>query len=241
MSNADIASTWKTEESLPDPLPDSPMPLFQDWLDQQVAAKLTPNPNAMTLGTVSSNLRPRARVVLCRGVDPQAGHITFFTNLHSDKGRELAANPHASATFLWDHAQRQARLEGPVTHAPDADSDAYFAKRHWTKRIGAWASHQSQPIESRDELIAAVGRVVEDLELDLTALMAIDEGGPDVEIPRPPHWGGFRIWVDRLELWCNGEGRIHDRARWTRELDEHDEGGLQTYTGGEWSATRLQP
>jgi len=217
------------------------MPLFRAWFDEMVAAKHTPNPNAMTLGTVSAHGRPRARVVLCRGIDPQLGHITFFTNYQSDKGRELTANPHASATFLWDHAQRQARLEGRVTKAPDADSDAYFAKRHWTKRVGAWASHQSQPIGSRDELIAAVGRVVEELDLDLAALMAIDEGGPDVVIPRPPHWGGFRIWIDRLELWCQGEGRIHDRARWHRELHEHREGELHTYTGGEWSATRLQP
>jgi len=125
--------------------------------------------------------------------------------------------------------------------APEAESDAYFAKRYWTKRIGAWASAQSQPIGSRDELIASVGVWVDKLGLDLTALLAIDEGGPNVEIPRPPHWGGFRVWIDRLELWCEGEGRVHDRGRWHRELTARHDGPEPGFNAGPWSATRLQP
>jgi len=236
-----VAATWSAEELLPDPLPGSPMPLFRAWFDEMGEAKDTPNPNAMTLGTVSAAGRPRARVVLCRGIDVERGSIQFYTNYASDKGQELAANPVASATFLWDHAKRQARLEGRVAKAPEHESDAYFANRHWTKRIGAWASDQSQPLEDRDQLIARVGEVIEELGLDLNALMAIDEGGPNVDIPRPPHWGGFRIYLDRLELWCEGTGRTHDRARWQRELTEAEVDGIPGFAGGTWSSTRLQP
>lgn len=213
------------------------MPLFERWFDEMVAAKQQPNPGAIALGTVDHRGRPRARIVLCRGISVEDGYIQFYTNYNSDKGQELTANPVASATFLWDHAKRQARLEGHVVRAPEAESDAYFQKRYWTKRIGAWASAQSQPLESRDQLINRVGEVIEELGLDLAALLAIDEGGPNVHIPRPPHWGGFRLWIDRLELWCEGTGRTHDRARWERELTAAGDG----YTGSAWTSTRLQP
>lgn len=213
------------------------MPLFEAWFDEMGGADRQPNPNCFTLGTVTADLRPRARVVLCRGIDAQHGHVTFFTSYASDKGKELAANPNASASFHWDFVQRQVRFEGRAVRAPEAESDAYFARRHWMKRVGAWASEQSKPIGSREELIEKVGAAVEKLGLDLMALMAIDEGGPDVAIPRPPYWGGFRIWIDRAELWCAGEGRVHDRARWTRELTPEGDG----FTGSEWVATRLQP
>lgn len=237
MSINDVAATWNAEEILPEALPGSPMPLFGEWFDAMVAAKHKPNPDSMVLGTVDARGRPRARVVLCRKIDPEAGYIQFYTNYKGDKGCEIEANPVASATFHWDHVSRQARLEGRVVRAPEAESDAYFAKRYWTKRIGAWASEQSKPIESRDELIASVGFWVDKLGLDLKALLAIDEGGPNVDIPRPPHWGGYRIWIDRLELWCEGEGRVHDRARWTRELTAQGDG----FVCGDWASTRLQP
>lgn len=229
---------WSTEELLPDPLPASPLPIFRAWFDEAAETRNVPNPNAFTLATADPDGSPHARIVLCKALHEAPGFLVFYTNYQGNKGRQLAANPRAAATFHWDHHQRQVRVEGPVVRSPAEESDAYFASRHWTKRIGAWASDQSRPIGSHDELIAKVGEAIDRLGIDLAALAAIEEGGPDVTIPRPPHWGGFRLWAERVELWCGGQGRIHDRAVWTREL--HPDPG-QGFTAGAWSAERLQP
>ena len=129
----------------------------------------------------------------------------------------------------WDALHRQVRIEGPVVKTPDADSDKYFASRAWQSRLGAWASQQSEPIGSRAELQAAVaaaakrfGTPVPDAPVDS---LSPNLDGParapqDVVVPRPPHWGGFRIWAESVELWVEGDARIHDRARWTRTLNE---------------------
>lgn len=224
-------------ETLPDDLPEDPFPTFVRWFDEARAAARTPNTHAMTLATVDPQGWPAARIVLCRRIDPQAGFIQFFTNYRGGKGRELEATPRAATVFHWDHADRQVRLVGPVVRCSPAESDAYFRSRHWSKRLGAWASDQSEPIGSRDDLIAKVDEVAQRLGLDLLALMRIDEGGPDVEIPRPPHWGGFHLHAHRVELWCGSAQRIHDRAVWTRTLTPEPGG----FVGGAWTSTRLQP
>jgi pyridoxamine 5'-phosphate oxidase len=220
--------------SLPDPLPAEPFGIFRTWFEEAVATRRdpNPNPNAMSLATIGADGLPACRIVLCKSFDADAGTITFFTNYKGRKGRDLAANPRAAVCFHWDAAERQVRIEGPVTRASEQESDAYFATRPWDSRIGAWASSQSEPLASRADLIASARRVLKDLGISLAEL-AIK--GNAVSIPRPPHWGGFVIKAARVELWLGGPGRFHDRAAWTREVS------ADCLTAGPWSATRLQP
>lgn len=235
-----MSTTWSTEETLPDPLPADPFPIVRAWFDEAHARGDQPNPNAMTIATADPDGTPHARVVLCKAMHEGPGFVVFYTNYQGPKGRQLAANPRAAAILHWDHTDRQIRLEGPVVKSPPEESDAYFRTRHWTSRVGAWASEQSEPIATRDDLIAKVGDAVERLGLDLGQLMALDAGeGEDVEIPRPPHWGGFRLWADTAELWCAGTGRVHDRARWTRDLTPNSDGA--SFDAGPWCGTRIQP
>jgi pyridoxamine 5'-phosphate oxidase len=224
---------------LPETLPDSPFPMFQSWFDEEVAARRVPNPSAMTLATIGEGGTPRARVVLCRGIDAGRGFITFFTNYEGAKGRELLAGGVAGAVFHWDHSERQVRIEGPVTKSPAEESDAYFAARPWESRISAWASRQSRPLESRAELLARVGEVMEELKLDPAEFLA---RGNAASVPRPPHWGGFRIHASRVELWLGGPGRLHDRAVWERGVRvQRSAGATNVEAERPWRSTRLQP
>ncbi len=206
--------------SLPEPLPDDPLPLLKTWLDE--AQREIRNATAMTLATVEPGGRPSARMVICRGFDPVAGWLVFYTDRASDKGTALAATPWASCVFHWDAFERQVRVEGPVTFAPEADSDAYWNGRPPDARIAASASAQSRPLRSRSELFARIAETTK------------AAGGV---IPRPPRWGGYRVWAERVELWVGQPARAHDRARWTRTLTPLDDG----FKGSAWSATRLQP
>ncbi len=210
-------------ESLSDPLPEEPLETAAGWLAESWRQRGQPNPNAMTLATSTRDGRPSARIVLCKEIAARPGYVVFYTNYHSRKGRELAENPRAAAVLHFDPLQCQVRIEGIVEKAPDEDSDAYFASRALPSRIGAWASAQSEPIESRERLRAAVASVARRF-------------GPTV--PRPPHWGGYRLWAEAVELWVAGEARIHDRARWSRHLTQRPGGGIEP---GPWSVTRLQP
>ena len=211
-------------ELLGEPLPADPLALAADWLADAWHRRLQPNPNAMALATSTPDGRPSVRIVLCKDIVPQPGYVMFYTNHQSRKGEELAANPRAAAVLHWDALRRQVRIEGPVEIAPAGDSDAYFASRARESRIGAWASAQSQPVASRAALLEQVARETARFEADA--------------VPRPPHWGGFRLWADSVELWVDGQARIHDRARWTRGLTADGRGG---FIPGPWSATRLQP
>jgi pyridoxamine 5'-phosphate oxidase len=225
------------KEHLPDQLPPEPLALVADWLSQATRDNVQPTPNAMVLATVDAQGAPAARVVLCKEIRPDVGYITFFTNYLSRKGAELGANARAAVVMYWDVLHRQVRLEGRVTLTTAAESDAYFASRTWQSRIGAWASEQSAPIASRAELIRATDAAAR--RFGAPTPTSSDDTAPDlgVPIPRPPHWGGYHLWVDAVELWVEGAARLHDRARWTRTLAP-DGGGFK---GGRWSATRLQP
>lgn len=233
----DQAESFGPRQTLPEPLPAEPFALFRAWFDEAHALKAQPNPNCMTLATVDPDGRPSARIVLCKGIDAAAGWIVFFTNRASRKGDALAAHPRAAAVFHWDHLDRQVRLEGPIVHSPDAESDAYFNSRHPASRIGAWASDQSRPIASRAELFAKVEATIRRFDVDLAAL--IDPDAPDPKIPRPPHWGGYRLWAQSVELWTGSDVRIHDRALWQRTLTPNADGS--SFTATPWTATRLQP
>ena len=215
---------------LPEPLPASPLPLFSQWFAEARARGTQPNPDAMVLATVGANARPSARVVLCKRIDDQAGYIVFFTNYQSRKGSELAGHPRAATVMHWDALHRQVRIEGPVLPSPTAESDEYFKTRAVLSRVGAWASDQSKPLGSRAELAAKVETV--------SQRFGVAPGAEDVHVPRPPHWGGFRLWIESIELWVEAPGRVHDRAVWTRSLNRN---GEYSYDAGPWSATRLNP
>ena len=224
-------------ELLPEPLPPEPLVVLNRWMAESWEQRLQPNPNAMVLATSDPDGHLSARVVLCKEIVEQPGYLVFFTNYLSRKGRQLKENPRAAAVIHWDALHRQVRIEGPVVQAPPADSDAYFASRPWQSRVGAWASEQSAPVGSREALQKAVASTAARFGVPDPG-EAVSEAHDEFVIPRPPHWGGYRLWADSVELWVEGEGRIHDRARWTRELTPQADGFFGV---GRWSATRLQP
>ncbi|MGH8258640.1 MAG: pyridoxamine 5'-phosphate oxidase [Steroidobacteraceae bacterium] len=212
-------------------LPPEPLETAAAWLAQAWSLRAQPNPNSMTLATSSRDGRPSARVVLCKEIVARPGYVVFYTNYHSRKGRELADNPRAAAVLHFDALQCQVRVEGLIELSPPAESDAYFASRALQSRIGAWASDQSEPIDSREHLREAVA--------DAASRFGVDpDAAPDAIIPRPPHWGGYRLWAEAVELWESGAARIHDRARWSRSLARLGDGRMEV---GGWSVTRLQP
>jgi pyridoxamine 5'-phosphate oxidase len=224
-------------ETLPDPLPANPLESASQWLAQARIDAAQPNPNAMVLATVDSRGHPSARVVLCKQIAPQQGYIVFYTNYFSRKGAELKGNPRAAAVFHWDHRHRQVRIEGQVEALSTTENDAYFRARAWQSRIGAWASQQSQPVASRAELEASVAREAVRFGIPYAGPGSVEPDHVAVDVPRPPNWGGYRLYADAVELWVEGEFRIHDRARWTRTLIEP----LDAATALGWVATRLQP
>ena len=166
----------------------------------------------MALSTVTSEGRPRVRMVLCKGVSEEG--VRFFTNYESAKAVELEASGFAAVAFWWDKLARQIRVEGRIERLPRAEIEAYFAVRPRESQLGAWASPQSQPVASREALDALQAAVEERFV-----------GGP---VPCPPHWGGYLIRPDRVEAWMGGLGRLHDRLVWERE-------------GATWRLTRLAP
>jgi pyridoxamine 5'-phosphate oxidase len=233
-----MSSSKKTfwTETLPDPLPANPLEWAAQWLEQAQRDAAQPNPNSMVLATVDSRGYPSARVVLCKEIAAQQGFILFYTNYRSRKGSELAANPRAAVVFHWDHLHRQVRAEGQVAVLSDAENDAYFRTRVWQKQLGAWASQQSQPVESRKALADAVAQEARRFGIPYGGPGSEEPESITVSVPRPPNWGGYRLYVDAIELWVEGEYRIHDRARFTRPLE-----ASRASPGLPWASTRLQP
>jgi pyridoxamine 5'-phosphate oxidase len=199
-----------TERDLADAV--DPFRLFGEWLAEAVERE--PNdPNAMALATVDAAGMPDVRMVLLKG--HEEGGFVFYTNLESRKGRQLAAEPRAALLFHWKSLRRQVRIRGEVQPVTAEEADAYFATRPRLARVGAWASRQSEPLESRLALEKAVARY--------TAKY------PAGAVPRPPHWSGFRLVPEEIEFWREGAFRLHDRIRFTRDAD------------GGWTKSRLFP
>lgn len=195
-----------------DELDPNPIVQLQRWLDDAIAAGLS-HPNAMALATADAEGRPSVRHVLLKGLDERG--LEFHTNYESRKGHDLAANPRASVVFPWFGLWRQATASGTVTKVSAEESDAYFESRDRGSQIGAWASPQSQPVPDRAWLEARVAELTRRYE-----------GG---SVPRPPHWGGYRLRPDTIDFWYSQPDRLHDRFRFTRTAD------------GAWTVTRLAP
>ena len=186
-----------------------PFRLFDEWFAE--ARTSEPNdPEAMTLATAGAGGRPSARVVLLKGHGPNG--FIFYTNQRSRKGEELAANRNAALLFHWKSLRRQIRIEGPVSPVLDAEADAYFATRSRDSQLGAWASDQSQPLASRAEF-----------EARYEAMRQKFEGA---DVPRPPHWSGYRVAPDRIEFWTDRPHRLHERRLFVRDGDGWNEGLL---------------
>lgn len=227
---------------LPDPLPAEPLTTASAWLELARSRRDQPNPNAMVVASVGVDGQPSARVVLCKEIVIEPGYVCFFTNYESRKGQEMDAHPRVAIVMHWDHLYRQVRIEGRVVRAPAAESDAYFKTRPWQRRVGAWASAQSRPVGSRAELEAAVVAVAK--RFDVPVPGPEDTPSPPGlgdHIPRPPNWGGYHVYAEAVELWIEGESRIHDRARWSRPLVSGADPAKPPTVGGSWSVTRLQP
>jgi pyridoxamine 5'-phosphate oxidase len=226
-----------TADLLVEPPPDEPLTLVGRWLADAMQRRLQPNPNAMVLATTGADGHPSARVVLLKDLIPKPGYLVFYTNYESRKGLELAGSPHAAAVMHWDQLQRQVRIIGPVVRSPSTESDVYFASRPWPSRLAAWASAQSASIGSRAALVAQVSAAARRFGTPNPAEPPKD--GADYAIARPPHWGGYRLWVENVELWQEGKSRIHDRFLWSRKLTAG--GGAQDFEPGAWAVVRLQP
>jgi pyridoxamine 5'-phosphate oxidase len=190
---------------------DDPLVLLRQWIADAIAAGID-DPNAMALATADAHGRPSVRTVLLKGLDIDGA--VFYTNLESRKGRELRENPHAAAVLLWRPLQRQVRIEGPAVLVSDEEADRYFASRPRGAQLGAAASHQSEPIASRD-----------DLDRQYAELERANASG---DVVRPAFWGGYRLGFDSLEFWQGREDRLHDRIRFVRDL-------------AGWTRERLQP
>ncbi len=194
---ADLRKNYNHTELDETASPGDPLLQFEKWLNDAIKADL-PEPNAMTLATVASDLRPSTRVVLIKGYDQRG--IDWYTNYDSRKGHELAGNPYAALQFHWVELERVVRIEGLVEKVSAEESDAYFQSRPLESRIGAWASPQSEVIAGRGVLVANAAKFAAKFLL---------------QPPRPPHWGGYRLKPDHWQFWQGRMSRLHDRLRYT--------------------------
>lgn len=190
----------------------NPFEQFKLWFDQALAAKL-PEPNAMMIATATLEGKPSARMVLLKDYDERG--FVFYTNYDSQKGQQLIENPWGAIVFWWAELERQVRIEGRVEKVSEAESEAYFRSRPKGSQLGAWVSNQSQVIDSREVLEQRLQQLKEEYE--------------NKEVPRPPHWGGFRVIPDMIEFWQGRPSRLHDRLLY------------QQQENGAWTIQRLSP
>jgi len=203
MNIADLRKSYEKAELSESASHADPLQQFDQWLNEAIKGEV-PEPNAMTVATVGADLRPTTRVVLIKGYDERG--IVWYTNYHSQKGRQLAGNPYAALQFHWVELERVVRIEGIVEKVSAEESDAYFHSRPLDSRIGAWASPQSEVIDSRAVLVANAAKYGAQFLLNP---------------PRPPHWGGYRLKPDTWQFWQGRKSRLHDRLRYSLQEDGH--------------------
>ncbi len=206
-----IRQDYSKQELSPEHCLADPIAQFELWMQQALAAKVA-EPTAMHLATVDAQGRPSARIVLLKAVEHR--QFVFYTNYDSRKGQQLAHNPAVALTFFWPDLERQVRIEGDVSKVADDVSDAYFYSRPYTSRIGAWASAQSQAVDSKTTLMKRAAEL---------ALKYI------TDVPRPPFWGGFAVTPQRIEFWQGRPSRLHDRVLYQRD------------DTAQWTRVRLSP
>jgi pyridoxamine 5'-phosphate oxidase len=213
--------------ALPSVPPDDPLPTAIRWLDEAEALGRR-NANAIALASTDHTGRPSVRMVLVKELAP-AGYLVFYTNYGSRKAAELEATGRAAAVLYWHELGRQIRFEGIVVRSPEGESDAYFATRPRLSQVSAWSSEQSQPLSDPAELERRAARLV------------AERGGsstPQQPLPRPDFWGGYRLWIDALELWVEGAHRFHERVRYDRRLEPTS---THAFVADRWRWQRLQP
>jgi pyridoxamine 5'-phosphate oxidase len=209
---ADLRKDYTLQDLSETAIDPNPVIQFKKWFEQALAAQI-PEPNAMTLATATPDGKPSARMVLLKDFDEQG--FVLFTNYNSHKGQELAANPQAALVFWWAELERQVRIVGTVEKISPQQSDSYFEMRPPNSRLGAWASNQSQVIVSREVL----EQQLEEFQRQYA----------NQEVPRPPHWGGYRVIPREIEFWQGRPSRLHDRLLYTR------------WDNGSWKIERLSP
>ena len=209
---ADIRQDYKRSVLDDDAVGHDPISFFQKWFGEAELSQVT-EINAMTLATADGNGVPHARIVLLKGLDK--GDFIFFTNYDSAKGVQISQKPCAALVFFWKELERQVRVEGTIEKIAPEESDSYFRSRPAGSRIGAWASPQSQPITDRNILDANYAKYEEEFSKR--------------EIPRPPHWGGYKVTPNHIEFWQGRSSRMHDRILFTKD------------EAGEWTRSRLAP
>lgn len=212
MDIAGIRKEYRLQQLKESDVNSDPLLQFQDWFKAALEAKVN-EPNAMNLSTVKASGRPSSRIVLLKGVEDNG--FVFYTNYTSDKGHQLQQQPYASLCFFWPELERQVRIEGKVIKVAPAVSDQYFQSRPLASRLGAWASPQSQIIPGRDSLELKLEEVKRQFSLD---------------VPRPEHWGGYKLIPDYLEFWQGRESRLHDRIVYSLDKDSV-----------KWTVNRLAP
>ncbi len=210
MSIADIRKDYQLKSLSEFEVNDNPFSQFSSWWDEAVQSEIV-EVNAMTLSTITKEGRPSSRIVLLKGFDSKG--FVFFSNYNSSKAQQISSNSHVSLLFFWKELERQIRIDGVCSKVSAEESDAYFHSRPIGSRLGAWASPQSEKIKDREVLVQRLASVTQEFGLD---------------VPRPPHWGGYRVVPTRIEFWQGRSNRLHDRIL-------YEEQGLS------WQISRLAP
>ena len=211
----------------------NPLLLLQSWFNEALELDLQPNPDTMAIATSNSQGLPNVRMVLCKEINTEEGYVVFYTNYNSVKSMEIKENPKCSALFHWDKLGYQIRIRGEILQSPDEENDAYFASRHLGSQVGAWASNQSNPVVDRQALDDQFRKILDRFNLTNESITRNEK-----KIPRPPHWGGYRLWIEEIEFWLNQKDRLHDRLHFRRALTISSEG---IKTEKNWTVKRLQP
>ena len=211
----------------------NPLLLLQSWFNEAMELDLQPNPDTMAIATSNSQGLPNVRMVLCKEINTEEGYVVFYTNYNSVKSLEIKENPKCSALFHWDKLGYQIRIRGEILQSPDEENDTYFASRHLGSQVGAWASNQSNPVEDREALDDQFKKILDRFNLTSESITRNEQ-----KIPRPPNWGGYRLWIEEIEFWLNQKDRLHDRLHFRRALTISSEG---IETEKKWTVKRLQP